>query len=63
MTWSWGTCRSLSLSGREKIPVSDSGGRRDGEPAQDSPANPLGFGQERAHSPHHICGERERERK
>ncbi len=40
MTWSWGTCRSQSRSGRGKIPFSDSEGRRDGPPAQDSPANP-----------------------
>lgn len=52
VTWFWGTCRSLSLSGTGRTPCADSGGMKGGAPTQDSPANPWDCGLARDHSPH-----------
>lgn len=59
-TWFWARCRSRSRSGTGRTPCAGSGGRRDGAPTQDSPANPWDCGLARDHSPHRSWGRERR---
>lgn len=60
VTWFWGTCRSLSLSGTGRIPCAGSGEKRGGAPTQDSPANPWDCGLARDHFLNQSCRVREK---